>query len=352
MSLRILVEPESNFITMFGLKGKQFGYDVISCQCTVDYILKFLDVDKSVQREIAEKQVSNISKYIQYGMEGNDIYFPPLIFSARGKGKFEHDKSQFHLHNGEKMVILDGQHRIEAFKTLKKRIEVNGADPKKLEYINEFPLTIQIYSDLNKKQERQLFTDVNTKSSKVSNTLLIMYKDNDLNGKIVKEIINDHPSISPDKFEIRAQRTTTKLMTASTLYNIGLALNDGTLQVKNNTSKINKENFSEYKKRLEDFLTLLLKYAPSQALDRDKYFILNPYVLQGIARCIYSLRENNNDFNMETFFLSIFSNVDWTHKNKELKQLGIPFNPKTNKYRFTVGTRTAIRITNMLLQKV
>ncbi|MCR4350324.1 hypothetical protein NT851_10675, partial [Bacillus amyloliquefaciens] len=75
-------------------------------------------------------------------------------------------------------------------------------------------------------------------------------------------------------------------------------------------------------------------------------------VLQGIARCIYSLRENNNDFNMETFFLSIFSNVDWTHKNKELKQLGIPFNPKTNKYRFTVGTRTAIRITNMLLQKV
>ncbi|MCR4351282.1 DGQHR domain-containing protein, partial [Bacillus amyloliquefaciens] len=247
MSLRILVEPESNFITMFGLKGKQFGYDVISCQCTVDYILKFLDVDKSVQREIAEKQVSNISKYIQYGMEGNDIYFPPLIFSARGKGKFEHDKSQFHLHNGEKMVILDGQHRIEAFKMLKKRIEVNGADPKKLEYINEFPLTIQIYSDLNKKQERQLFTDVNTKSSKVSNTLLIMYKDNDLNGKIVKEIINDHPSISPDKFEIRAQRTTTKLMTASTLYNIGLALNDGTLQVKNNTSKINKENFPEYK---------------------------------------------------------------------------------------------------------
>lgn len=350
MDIGSLVEPSGNFITMFGVAGNQFGYEVISTQCTVEYVLKFLEIDKSVQREIIEQQVSNISKYIQYGMEGNNIYFPPLIFSARGKGTFDKNNNQFHLNVGERMIILDGQHRIRAFEILKNRIELNG-DEEKLEYINDFPLTIQIYRNLNKEQERQLFTDVNTKSSKVSNTLLIMYKDNDLFGKMVKEIINGHPSISPDKFEVRAKRTTTKLMTASTLYNIGLTLNEGTIISKGSIQKISEKNFFEYKKRLEQFLTLLLKYGPSQALDRNKFFILNPYVLQGIAKCVHYLRLSNTEFNMEEFFANIIFNVDWSHKNKDLKNLGIPFNNKTKKYRFTVGTRTANQISNMLLQK-
>lgn len=353
MSFIDIADSSRNYITMFGVQGNQFGQKVVAAQCTVDYILKFLEVDKSVQREIIEVQVSNISKYIQYGLDGNDIYFPPLIFSSRGRGEFDQLNNQFLLKTEDTMVILDGQHRIKAFEVLKKRLE-SSQDPEnkeKLKYIKNFPLTIQIFSDLTLEQERQLFTDVNTKSAKVSNTLLVMYKDNDLSGTLVKDIINNHPSISPDKFEVRAKTTTTKLMTAATLYNLCLTLNDGILVVKSSKSKINDDNYPLYRKNVEDFLTLLMKYAPDQCLDRNKYFIMNPNALQGIAKCIHQLRQSDPDFDMESLFQSSVRLFDWSHKNKELKQAGIPFNNKTKKYRFTVGTRITTRISELLLKK-
>lgn len=334
MNFADIIDDSSNYITMYGVRGNQFGHEVISVQCTVDYVLKFLEIDKSVQREMIETQVSNICKYIQFGLDGNDIYFPPLIFSARGRGRFDSSTNQFYLKTGDTMVILDGQHRIRAFEILKNRLEnsQDSEDRKKLEYIKNFPLTVQIFRNLTIEQESQLFTDVNTKAAKVSNTLLIMYKDNDLCSKLVKDIIYNHPSISSDKFEIRAKTTTTKLMTASTLYGLVLTLNDGVVTVKGAKSNLNEDNYNDYKKVVEDFLTLLIKYAPDQALDRDKYFIMNPYVLQGIAKCIYLLKQNDRNFDMEGFFQKVVRLFDWSHKNKELKQLGIPYYNKTKKY--------------------
>ncbi|MEY2369405.1 DNA sulfur modification protein DndB [Lysinibacillus capsici] len=348
-----IIDSMGNYITIHGVKGNQFGHEVISAQCTVDYVLKFLEVDKAVQRDMIEKQVASISKYIQYGLEGNNIYFPPLIFSARGKGRFNEESNQFHLKTEDTMVILDGQHRIKAFEVLRKRLmsSRNAEDQKKLNYIKNFPLTIQIFSDLTIEKERQLFTDVNTKSSKVSNTLLVMYKENDLCGRLVKDVINNHPSISPDKFEVRAKTTTTKLMTAATLYNICLSLNDGIIFLHGGTSRINETNYLLYKKNVEDFLTLLMKYAPDQCLDRNKYFIMNPNVLRGMAKYIYSLREKDANLEMEELFLKSVRFIDWSHKNKELKQYGIPFNNKTKKYRFTVGTRITSQISNMLIEQ-
>jgi len=338
---------------MYGVQGNQLGHEVISAQCTVDYVLKFLEVDRSVQRDIIELQVSNISKYIQYGLDGNDIYFPPLIFSARGKGEFDADNNQFRIKTEDTMVVLDGQHRIRAFAVLIKRLESrrDPEDQKKLNYIKQFPLSIQVFRNLNIEQERQLFTDVNTKSSKVSNTLLIMYKENDLYGQLVKDIIDNHPSISPEKFEVRGKSTTTKLMTAATLYNIAITLNDGIIVRKNARFTIDENNFNAYKKNVEDFLTLLMKYAPDQALDRNKYFILNPKVLQGIAKAIYLLKSERTDFDMENLFQKSVHSFDWSHKNKSLKQSNIPFNTKTKKYNFSVGTRATDEISQLLLKK-
>ncbi|MBK5432454.1 DGQHR domain-containing protein [Bacillus sp. TH25] len=338
---------------MFGIEGNQFGHKVISLQCTVDYVLKFLEIDNSVQRDMLEKQVSSISKYIQYGLDGNDIYFPPLIFSARGKGKFNLLTNEFSIRTQDRMVILDGQHRIKAFEMIIKRLETSNdlEDKRKLDYVKKFPLTIQIFSNLNSEQERQLFTDVNTKSSPVSNTLLVMYKDNDLCGKLVKSVIYNHPSISSDKFEIRAKSTQTKLMTAFVLYNLVLTLNEAIIVVKGTNSKLNPGNYDLYRKNIEDFLTLLIKYAPDQSLNRNKYIIMNQNVLKGIAKAIFILKKENDNFNMEEFFNQIVSPFDWSHKNKKFKQVGIPYNPKNKKYRINIGTRTTSQICDLLLNE-
>ncbi|MCM3068518.1 DGQHR domain-containing protein [Priestia flexa] len=338
---------------MYGIKGNQFGHTVISIQCKVDHVLRFMEVDDEVQRDMVEKQVAGLSKYIQYGLDGNDIYFPPLIFSARGKGSFNTLTNEFSIPIQESMIILDGQHRIKAFQILKDRLQFSSdqEDKKKLEYIRNFPLTIQIFSNLTLEQEKQLFTDVNTKSAPVSTTLLIMYKENDLCGQLVKEIINNHPSISPDKFEVRSKTTKTKLMTASTLYNLILTLNDGILIRKGSLSKINNDNYLEYKKNITNFLTLLIKYGPDQLVDRERYFILNPYVLQGIARTVFLLKQENPKFSMEDLFQNTIHSYDWSHRNRDLRNLGIPYNPKTKKYRFHIGTRILTQISGDLISK-
>lgn len=48
-------DDSTNYLTMFGIKGNQFGQEVISLQCSVDYVLKFLEIDRSVQRGMLRK---------------------------------------------------------------------------------------------------------------------------------------------------------------------------------------------------------------------------------------------------------------------------------------------------------
>ncbi len=344
----------SHYITLKGVQGNQFNHSVISTQCNVNNILKFLEIDRSVQRDLIEQQVSNISKYIQYGLDGNDIYFPPLIFSSRGKGKFKSDTNDFHLDLDDKMIILDGQHRIKAFELLKKRLELKNdlSSKEKLKKILQFPLSIQIFTNLTTEQERQLFTDINTKSSRVSNTLLIMYKNNDLCGDLVREIIHNHPSISDDRFEIRSKTTRTKLMTSATLYSLINVLNEGLLGgamvIK---SKINSNNYESYKKKTEEFLTLLVKYAPEYANDRNKHIIFIPNIIFSIALFIYNIQKNYPSISMESLFEKVIKPFDWSHKNKELKTLAVSYNPNTKRYNFTTGVRT-IKSISQYLEKI
>lgn len=42
MNFADIIDDSSNYITMYGVRGNQFGHEVISVQCTVDYVLKFL----------------------------------------------------------------------------------------------------------------------------------------------------------------------------------------------------------------------------------------------------------------------------------------------------------------------
>jgi DNA sulfur modification protein DndB len=344
-----VLSTKPHYITLNGVQGNQFGHNVISSQCTVDNILRFLEIDKSVQRESIETHVAEISKYIQYGLDGNDIYFPPLIFSARGKGEFQENK--FHLAMNDKLVVLDGQHRIKAFGLVKNRLESREDvfSKEKLIKLKSFPLTLQIFTNLNPEQERQLFTDVNTKASKVGKTLLIMYKEGELVGQLAKEIIFNHPSIATEKFEIRAKGTRTKLMTAATLYNLIFTLNDGVFFSSGVKGQINKDNYQVYKKRTEEFLNLLVKYAPEFAADRNKFVIFIPQVIIGIAKFIHSMIFNYPEISMEYLFENVIKGFDWSHKNKIFRQLGVALNPSTKKYNFSSGSRASRTIAHHLI---
>lgn len=347
MDLTTISRKNSNYITLRGIKGNHFNYQVISIQCTVNEILMFLDIDQNVQRESDENKISSIKKYIQYGLEGNDIYFPPLIFSARGQGIYEETHLQYKLQSGEKLVILDGQHRIKAFEILQKQLQSQN-DLLSLEKVNDFPLTIQVYVDLSIEQERQLFTDINSNSSPVNNTLLIMYKENDLYGQLVKDIVYNHPTIPENLFEIRLKATRSKLLTAATLYLTALALNDGAFN-KNSRKTINKNNYNQYKLKTEKFLTLLIKHAPIDALDRDKYVIFYPNVILGIGKFVNTAFKEYSEVKMEHLFESVVGKINWSHKNKDFDRLATNYNSQTKKFKFGARGKSTIEMSEFLL---
>ncbi|MDQ0802605.1 DNA sulfur modification protein DndB [Priestia megaterium] len=346
MDLTTISRKSGNFITLKGVSGNQFNHQVISIQCTVNEVLKFLEIDQEVQREADENKISSIKKYIQYGLEGNDIYFPPLIFSARGQGIYDENQLQYRLQVGEKLVILDGQHRIKAFEILKRQLQ-SQKDSLNLEKVNDFPLTIQVFVDLSIEKERQLFTDINSNSSPVNNTLLIMYKENDLYGQLVKEIVYNHPTIPEDLFEVRLKATRSKLLTAATLYLVALALNDGGFS-KSSRKTINKENFNQYKLKTEKFLTLLRKHAPIDALDRDKYVIFYPNVILGIAKFVNSASKQYPNVTMENLFENVVGKINWSHKNKDFDRLATNYNSQTKKYKFGARGKSTFNMSDFL----
>lgn len=330
-----------HYLSFKATSGNQFGHNVITLQCTAGQLIKFFVIDQSVQRTVDETHVSNIQKYIQFGLEGNDIYFPPLLFSSRGLGNYSDVEHKYYLELDDKLVVLDGQHRLKAFEMVIKRLETRKdiLSQEQLKRVQNFPLTIQIFKDLTKKQERQLFTDINTKASKASNTLLLMYSRESFSTDLIKEIIRTHPTLSEEDFETRGRSTRTKFLTAATLNNVIIALNEGRLNTEMTEIKVNTENYSLYKKRTEEFLKYLVKYAPDQGLDRDKYFIYVPSSLYGIAYFIHSILDKIPFIQMEHIFQNTVQVVDWSHNNKDLRLRGIPFNENTRRFNFSNGMR-------------
>jgi DNA sulfur modification protein DndB len=335
-----VISKRTNQIVLKAVDGMQFNHRVISVQCSVNDVLKFLEIDREVQRDIETDRVALISKYIQYGLEGNDIYFSPLIFSARGRGEFDPVHGEYYLNMSQRLVILDGQHRIKAFELLKNRLEAmieSTPNDTKLTAVYHtlinFPITIQIFLDLDQNKERQLFTDVNTKSSAVNNTLLVMYKIDDLYGELVREVVQSHPTINPDEFECRAKTTRTKLATAATIYLVANALNEGSFHRKQN-NKINPENFKTFKKNTEMFLTLLRKYTPTEAIDRDKYVVYSSNVMVAIAKFVHDTCQKHPKITMEEIFKRTIYPIDWSHKNNDFRKLAAKFNNHTKKYNF------------------
>lgn len=349
------VISKSNYFTFKSVKGSQFGKEMVSFQGTIEQILKFLEIDNEVQREIIDSHVAELQQYIQYGLDGNSIYFSPFIFSARGNGYFDEETSEYKINLDDKLILLDGQHRLRACEIVIKRLEsrINEVNYKnKLSFLQKFPVSIQLFLNLTLEEEQQLFTDVNTRSSKASNSLFIMYRDNSLCGQLAKEIISNHPTITPDYFETKARYTKTKLMTVATLYNIIITLNENIIHTELLKSKITPENYEKYKQKTQKFLDLLVKFAPYNTFNRSNFVIYIPKVLSGIAYFVSTKMKEQPDLSMEHIFRTVIAKVNWSHSNMDFRERGIPYNEKTRKYNFANGTRAIKAISKYLAESM
>lgn len=327
---------KTHSIVFEATRDHQFGKSVITAQAELIDIITVFEVDRTVQRSLNSSQVSSIMKYILERLQNgrSPIFFPPFIFSTRGYGEYVEKDSIYRLNLDDKIAVLDGQHRLEAFKNLYIMLKDSDSTENQILYekLKRIPLTLQIYENLTLHQEQQLFTDINAKNTRVSANLIKYYDDFNITSKLMRKIVNNHPSIASKEFEVRKNTTRSKLTTGLIVYKLIALFDSGRIISNQEEYEFEKENEKFLEKKVTFFLTLLVKYKPSpKVYDRSKYIYLNNSIILGIAKFANELEQSK----WEIFFKEVVLNYNWTHSNKDLRAARIAYNYETKRFRLS-----------------
>ena len=334
-------------IDLPALKGEQFGKTVFSIQTDVTTVLKIFEIDSRVQREINSSRIGSLVNYIFSSLETGSMYFPPFILSARKHGKFVSEESLYKIDLGNKIIVLDGQHRIQALKEAIKRLE--ALESPLLPFLESYPLSIQVYYDLSLEQEQQLFSDINSKSTRVGANLIKMYTHDDPAVQLMKKVIHGHPSISPEAFETRKDLTRSKLMTALNVYKIIAALDGGRIIDNATRYEYDLQRENEILDQTNYFLSLLIDFAPEHYLNRSKSIYLNQGVLIGMALTAHDVPQEQWKSSLFSYYFGVY---DWSQTNDELAKKGLPYDRNKQKYRLTPPEKVSRIVYETFKQKL
>lgn len=205
-----------------GMLGKTFGQVTLSATMPMSKLFSIYEVDLEVQRSINPRNLTKLIDYIELYLQDNQpIYFPGIIFSARGAGHYDEQQGIFRLQPIEQLYVVDGQHRLAAFRRVMESLQSQMARAKdrreyeKMEEITEklrrlyaFPASIMIYLDINARQERQLFSDINKLPRKIGGNLAVLRDQRRYYHVMGTELLQNHSvmnSIPVDTFSERGK---------------------------------------------------------------------------------------------------------------------------------------------------
>lgn len=264
---------------------EQFGHRVLYTQLRFRLFDTFFDVDEEVQRQVDPVHRGDIKRFILNCLEkGQAFYFGPLIFSARGELEAHND--YFILKNGKKLYINDGQHRyfamLYAINDLRLQLQLAEEYGKKqeierikqqIELLQSYPLTIQIYLDLDKKQEKQLFTDLNTQRKHVSISTQLQYDQrneyNILARTIAKQLQQD---MEIDLKAIRVTNQASAMTSLPTMKKCLIALFEGVTGRKSGDPYY-RCNHNQIQPISQYFFKKWLTFFPKNYMDRSQYVV-------------------------------------------------------------------------------
>ncbi|MFD9627226.1 DNA sulfur modification protein DndB [Peribacillus muralis] len=270
-------------VTITGESFTQFGKRILISQIQFSTLEAIFEVDEAVQRKLDLHRRAEIREFIIDSVSEGDFYFSPFIFSSRGAIHEVPEGGE--LPPGSKIYILDGQHRtyalISAISHLRARKETEEemghfSEAKKLQSqigkLKAYPVTIQIYLNLETNEERQLFNDINTKRKEPHVGLVMKYDQRDEYAELTRVIASQLES----KMEIEATLSritvnSTALTSLTIMRRCLIALFEGKI-----TAKTGKAQLGELKK--DDILTIAqtffeawLKIFPKKMTNRKTF---------------------------------------------------------------------------------
>ncbi|BAQ10194.1 hypothetical protein OXB_1723 [Bacillus sp. OxB-1] len=299
--------PNKGVLTKFrGTLHRQFGKQVLSTQLPFGTLEAIFGIDYDVQRQLDASRRAEIRKFILDSLEkGKPFYFAPFVFSSRKNIRVVEDG--FEIEPRDKIYILDGQHRnsalssaISHLKTMKEAAEEIGdflESQKVQSHIDQlvnYPVSMQVFLDLDTRSEQQLFTDYNTERKEAHPGLLMQYDHRDKYIELTRNVayqLADTLDIEHKRSRLTAQNSSVTSLTI--MRRCLIALFEGLLTVKTG-DPYPRCKLTEMPKVAKYFFQSWNDLFPKQMANRSTYVTGLTGIQIALAYTAFlTMRENN-----------------------------------------------------------
>ncbi len=273
-------QKAGSFVEIPGRLARTFGQTTISTTLPVSKLLSIYEVDLEVQRSIIPQNLTKLIDYIQLFLDHQQtVYFPGIILSARGAGEYDENAGVYRLKAIEKLYVVDGQHRLAAFQRLTESFQSLMARAKdrreydkmeeisqKLNSLYQFPMSVMIYLDIDARQERQLFSDINKLPRKIGGNLAVLRDQRRFYHVVASRLAGSDPNLQDIGVGMFTERGKGPefLWCYHLLVEIMCALFEGRMRssARNNGYQFTEEEEDEAIKEASFYLDRLVAYLP------------------------------------------------------------------------------------------
>lgn len=273
-------QKNSSYVEIPGVIAQTFGQKTLSATVPISRLLTLYEVDLEVQRSIIPRNLSKLMDYIMLYLDHDQpVFFPGIILSARGAGTYEPVRKALTLQPIEKLYVVDGQHRLAAFQRLMESMQSMMARAKdrreydrmeelteKLRKLYEFPMSVMIYMDIDARQERQLFSDINKLPRKIGGNLAVLRDQRRFYHVMGTQLAETDPSVKALSVDMYSERGKSPefLFSYHLLVEILVALFEGRMKsaARNNGFHFTDDEMSEHSRLASFYFDQLLAYMP------------------------------------------------------------------------------------------
>jgi len=323
-----------------GRLARTFGQTTLSTTLPMNKLFSIYEIDLEVQRQLIPRNVSRLVDYILLYLDhGQNIYFPGVILSARGAGSYDEERGSYYLQSVEKCYVVDGQHRLAAFRRVMETLQSNMARAKdrreydrvdeimeKLRRLYDFPMSVMFYMDISARQERQLFSDINKLPRKIGGNLAVLRDQRRFYHIMASRLIQDYPVMDRLPTDVFSERgkSAEYLFAYSLVIELLVGVFEGRLKsaARNNGYHYTDEFLEEHLENASLYFELLLKYLPNP--DRGE-IAWTENVQIALALFLHEEAFKSGQFNRYTleYGMKILPHIDWNliYKNDEKDRL-------------------------------
>ncbi|MCH4825550.1 DNA sulfur modification protein DndB [Planococcus halocryophilus] len=298
---------------------------IMSTQLSIEEVLEIYTINHEVNRDLGYHRLPKIVKYLDSIDSSVGIFFPSIVLSYRGDPTnfYEVSTSTLEIVKDNKLVVIDGQHRIKGIEQYLNKVSISSEAKEKLIKSN---LTVQIYFGLTLEEEKKLFTDINTNAKRVSRSLVTNYDTRDIYNLLVRELYHSSDALKNATVEFNKSRivrpTNTTFITSVRLKKfINLMIFGKESPNQKNEAQI-KEQYDEIFSFLNKFFSIFFRSLPAVPGDVLKHVLGHEPIQNAIALYINDaiIVENDNKIKwLETWEDEVeqLKLINWSVKNRD-----------------------------------